>query len=178
MSELGFWPLAQQNPDRLAVVDPTGRELTASQVLASSNRIVHGLRALGLEKGDSIAIVLSNCAEAIEIFMAAAQAGWYVTPINWHLAAPEIAYIVEDSGAKAIFCSPRFGGALPEGGGLDRLSAQRPLRGRRGHSELSSHGHAHRRTVERSARQPIGGRSDDVHLGHDGKAQRRSPTNG
>src|SRR5215471_5449661 len=97
MSEIGFWSFAEHNPSHLAVVEPDGREVQAGQLLAAANQIVHGLRALGLEKGDSIAIALPNCVEVIEIFMAAAQAGLYVAPINWHLTASEMAYILKDS---------------------------------------------------------------------------------
>ena len=39
--------------------------------------------------------------------LAATQAGWYITPINSHLTGPEVAYIVEDCDAKALFCSAR-----------------------------------------------------------------------
>jgi hypothetical protein len=43
----GFWELAQREPDRLAlVVDHTGIRLTAGELLANVNRVVHGLRAL------------------------------------------------------------------------------------------------------------------------------------
>ena len=86
MADLGFWRLAGQDPDRLAVVDPDGRELSAGELLAASNRLVHGLRALGLRRGDVLATVLPNGAEMLELFLAATQAGWYITPINHHLA--------------------------------------------------------------------------------------------
>ncbi len=104
--QLGFWKFAQDNPSAVAVVNPDGTEITAGDLLASANQLVHGLRAMGLSQGDCVAIVLPNSAAVFEVFMAAAQAGWYVTPINWHLTAPEIAYIVEDCGAKAVVCSP------------------------------------------------------------------------
>ena len=38
----------------------------------------------------------------VEVYLAALQAGWYYVPINYRLSAPEIAYIIQDSGAKAI----------------------------------------------------------------------------
>lgn len=114
MSELGFWTHAQANPSRLAVVDPGGRETTAGELLASANQIVHGLRALGLRKGDCVAIALPNSLEVFEVFMAAAQAGWYIAPLNWHLTAAEIGYILKDSGAKAFVASARFGAAVRE----------------------------------------------------------------
>jgi long-chain acyl-CoA synthetase len=114
MSELGFWTFAQQNPNHLALVEPDGREISAGDLLASANQVVHGLRALGLTAGDCVAMALPNCAEVFELFMAVAQAGWYIAPLNWHLTSKEIAYIVKDSGAKAIVCSERFGEACRE----------------------------------------------------------------
>ncbi|MGJ8496012.1 AMP-binding protein, partial [Glaesserella parasuis] len=71
------------------------------------NRIVHGLRALGLDRGDAVAVVLKNEAALLELFLAATQAGMYLTPINANLAAPEIAYILQDSDAKAFVVSDR-----------------------------------------------------------------------
>jgi long-chain acyl-CoA synthetase len=98
----GFWRHAQRNPDALALVDPEGREWSRGGLLALANQIVHGLRSLGLTRGDAVAVCLPNCAEFYGIYLACLQAGWYLTPINWHLAGPEIAYIVEDSGARAF----------------------------------------------------------------------------
>lgn len=118
MSELGFWTFAQENPEALALVEPEGREVKAGALLASANQIVHGLRALGLARGDTVAIALPNSAEVFEVFMAAAQAGLYVAPLNWHLTAKEMAYILSDSGAKAFVCSDRFGVAGKEAADL------------------------------------------------------------
>jgi long-chain acyl-CoA synthetase len=109
MTELGFWRLAAADPAHLALVDADGREIAAGALLAQANRLVHGLRRLGLGRGDVVAIVLPNCAPLIEIHLAVTQAGWYLVPINHHLAAPEIAYILQDSGAKVLVCSERFG---------------------------------------------------------------------
>ena len=109
--ELSFWKHATENPNHVALIDADGGETTAAELHAASNQIVHGLRALGLEPGDAIATLLHNSREMVELVMAATQAGWYITPINWHLTAPEIQYIAEDCGAKAIFCSDRFGKA-------------------------------------------------------------------
>jgi len=105
--DIGFWGHAAAHPDALAVVEPDGREHAAGDLLAAANQLVHGLRALGLVRGDSIACCLENAVEPLELFMAAAQAGWFLTPINTHLATPEIAYIVQDCGARAVFISPR-----------------------------------------------------------------------
>lgn len=111
MSELGFWKLAQANPDALALVDPHDREWSRGELLADANRIAHGLRARGLGRGDCVAVVLENCAEFIQINLAITQIGMYMTPINNHLTGPEIAYILQDSGAKIFFGSARFADA-------------------------------------------------------------------
>ncbi len=72
------------------------------------NQITHGLRARGLRPGDGIAAVLPNGVPPRELYLAALQAGWYLTPINWHFTAPEMAYIVRDCEAKAFFVHERF----------------------------------------------------------------------
>lgn len=109
MAEQGFWNHAQRDPDALVLVDADGAMRSRGELLAACNRIVHGLRALGLGKGDCVAAVLSNGAALIELYLAVSQAGMYLVPINWHLAAPEIAYIVGDSEAKVLVADERFG---------------------------------------------------------------------
>jgi len=108
MADFGFWNLAQSDPDHLALVDPGGREIRAGELLASANQLVHALRGLGLQPGDCIAAVLPNGAEMIELYLAATQAGWYLVPINHHLTAAEIAYILQDSDAKVFVAGERF----------------------------------------------------------------------
>ena len=46
MSTLGFWTIATNDPDRVALVDPDHQEHTAGELLAATNQVVHGLRAL------------------------------------------------------------------------------------------------------------------------------------
>ena len=111
MAELGFWNFARRDPAALALVAPDGREWTRGEMLAAANRIVHGLRALGLGKGDCVATVLPNGAEMIQLYLAIAQAGMYLTPINHHLTAPEIAYIAADSEAGAFVAAEPFAAA-------------------------------------------------------------------
>src|SRR5215471_3092256 len=78
-------------------------------MLARANQLTHALRARGLREGDGIASLLPNGAAPVEIYLAALQAGWYLTPINWHFTAPEAAYIVRDCEAKAFFVHERYG---------------------------------------------------------------------
>ena len=105
---MGFWTIAREEPEKLCLVDPEGVEVTYGELLERSNRLVHGLRALGLQPGDGVAVVLPNSTEFYALFFAAMQAGWYFTPINHHLVGPEIAYIVDDCEAKALVVDARF----------------------------------------------------------------------
>lgn len=108
MAELGFWKQATANPERIALVTPDGRRVKAGDLLARSNQIVHGLRKLGLAQGDVVATLLPNDEAMIEMYLAVTQAGLYLVPINHHLAGPEIAYILGDSGAKVFVADGRF----------------------------------------------------------------------
>jgi long-chain acyl-CoA synthetase len=125
MSDLGFWNFAQRNPSALALVAPDGREWTRGELLASANRIAHGLRALGLGRGDCVAAVLPNCAEFYAVYLAVTQVGMYLTPINNHLTGPEIAYIVGDSAAKVFIGGEAFADACRIAREQARVPAER-----------------------------------------------------
>ncbi len=108
MADMGFWNFAQRDPSKLALVAPDGKEWTRGELFSLQNQIAHGLRAAGLARGDAVAIAMPNCAEFIATNLACAQAGWYLVPINWHLAPAEIAYILQDSEAKAFIAHERI----------------------------------------------------------------------
>jgi long-chain acyl-CoA synthetase len=105
---VSFWLRAEADPDRVALIGTDDAPVTAGALLASANRLVHGLRAIGLQPGDTVAAVLPNGPELIELFLAALQAGWYLTPVNHHFTADEIGYILADSGARAVVVSEAF----------------------------------------------------------------------
>jgi long-chain acyl-CoA synthetase len=122
----GFWGRAQETPGWTAVIEADGTRHAAGDLLARINQITHGLRAAGLRPGDSIAALLPNGAAPLEVYLAALQAGWYFTPVNWHFTAPEIAYIIRDCEAKAFFVAERFA----ETGTAAADLAELPLSGR------------------------------------------------
>ncbi|HEY8573040.1 AMP-binding protein [Phenylobacterium sp.] len=98
---------AEVQPDRTAVVDPDGRERTFAEVNANANRIARLLRGAGLKAGDAVALVCSNRAEFVEVLAATLRTGLRITPVNWHLTADEIGYIINDCEAKALFAEAR-----------------------------------------------------------------------
>ena len=75
MSDVGFWRIAQNDPEHLALVTPESTQVKAGALLARANQLVHGLRRRGLATGDAIAVVLPNGAPMIELYLAATQAG-------------------------------------------------------------------------------------------------------
>jgi long-chain acyl-CoA synthetase len=103
-----FWTLAAANPDKTAIVDNDEQPHSKAEVLAAVNQLSHGLRSLGLGRGDSIAAMLPNSPEALEVYLAMQQIGLYLTPINYHLVGPEIAYILTDCEAKAFIAHARY----------------------------------------------------------------------
>jgi long-chain acyl-CoA synthetase len=118
-----FWIAAEEDPDRVALILPDGREVCAGELAAEVNRLVHGLRARGLGAGSVIAVLQPNGASLVELLLAAMQAGWHYTPINMHLRPAEVAYILRDSRADAFFSDARHAdvcAAAAEAAGVPR----------------------------------------------------------
>lgn len=97
---------AESVPDRPAViVGDTGATLSYGDMESRSNRLAHAFRGFGLDVGAHVAILMENRTEYFEVVWAALRSGLYVTPINWHLSADEVEYIVKDCGASALIAS-------------------------------------------------------------------------
>ena len=143
MATLGFWNLAEANPSHVALITPDGGRVTAGTLLQEVNRVANGLRQRGVRRGDTIAAMMTNEAAMLELYLAATQVGLYITPINSHLAVPEVAYIVGDCDAKAVFASARTaescGSALDSiGFARDARFATAPAAGFRAYNELKA----------------------------------------
>jgi long-chain acyl-CoA synthetase len=108
VATLGLWNIAEDQPERAAVVDPAGQEISYEKLATKANAYALGLRALGLETGDAIVVLQPNGDEMLAAHFAAMQAGLYIVVVNWHLIGPEVAYILSDSGAKAFLAHERF----------------------------------------------------------------------
>ena len=96
MSAVGVWKIAAADPERIAVVAVDGTSTSYEKIAVHSNQLAQGLRALGLERGDRVAVVMRNAPELVAIILAAQQIGLYVVPINFHSTADDIAFIVEE----------------------------------------------------------------------------------
>ena len=94
---------AKRSPERVAVIMSSGETLTYGQLVSESNRVAHVLYESGLRRGDGVVMLLPNSLEFYVIAWAAQRSGLYYTPVNTHLQFDEVRYIVEDSGARALF---------------------------------------------------------------------------
>jgi long-chain acyl-CoA synthetase len=103
-----FWPAAEREPERLALVEPDGRTWSAGALAARCNQGVHGLRARGLAHGDAVAVLLPNGEPLVATLLAVMQAGWHWVPLNTSLTADEAAWILADSGARAFVAHERY----------------------------------------------------------------------
>jgi long-chain acyl-CoA synthetase len=109
---------AINQPDTPAIIMAgSGETLTYAQLEAESNRIAHLLRGLGLVRGDTIAILMLNEIDFLPICWAAQRSGLVYVAMSTKLTADEAGYIAQDSGAKAIFCSPAPAARLCTGAG-------------------------------------------------------------
>jgi fatty-acyl-CoA synthase len=97
---------AEANPDKPAVIMyPSGVVITFAELEAQANRLAHVFRRHGLREGDAVAILMENNEHYHAVMWASRRAGLYYVPINSHLTAAEVGYIVDNSAAKAIIGS-------------------------------------------------------------------------
>ncbi|MYD42704.1 MAG: acyl-CoA synthetase [Gammaproteobacteria bacterium] len=97
----GYW--AAQQPDHIAAVLTSSQEaITYAELDARSNQFSQYLFERGLRRNDHIAVFMENNLRFFEVVWAALRSGLYVTTINRYLTADEVAYIVEDSGSRAL----------------------------------------------------------------------------
>jgi len=93
--------MAEQYPDKLGCQDKN-KDFTFKEWNERSCRLANGLSTMGCGHGDRFAIVAFNRVEWMDIYAGAAKGGQIAVPIMFRLAAPEIAYIVNDAGCKAF----------------------------------------------------------------------------
>jgi long-chain acyl-CoA synthetase len=108
---------AARTPDKPAyIMAGSGERVTYAQLEARSNQGAHLFRALGLKRGDGVALLLENSARFFEIVWAAQRAGLYYTCLSTRLATPEIAFILSDSGSRVLIASMPVPADLPTEG--------------------------------------------------------------
>jgi long-chain acyl-CoA synthetase len=88
--------VAAKRPDQVAIRHGE-RELTYAQLDERASRLAQALLASGVRSGSRIAYLDRTSPEVIELFFAAAKIGAVTVPLNWRLAPPELARVLEDA---------------------------------------------------------------------------------
>ena len=83
---------------------PGGGAITHDDFLADAARLAHALTAAGLVPGDRLAAQVEKSPRALALYAACAQAGIVFLPLNTGYTAAELAYFIEDSGARLVVC--------------------------------------------------------------------------
>src|SRR5882757_2126589 len=73
-----------------------------------ATQIAHGLRARGFGAGDRVAYLGKNSLAYLEYFLGAMKARMATVPVNWRLAEPEIAYVLDNSRARMVLVESQF----------------------------------------------------------------------
>jgi acyl-CoA synthetase (AMP-forming)/AMP-acid ligase II len=107
---------ARYRPDHLAVVCGAHR-LTFRELAERVNRLANALAALGLRKGDRLAIVLPNGIELLEAYRAAAQLGLVAVPLSPLLRGAGLVSLLRDSHTAAVLSCASLVDALDEARG-------------------------------------------------------------
>ena len=101
---------ARRDPGKTAVILGAAR-LSYAQLDEFSDRLAASLTAGGLEPGDRVGLQLPNIPQFVIAYFGILKAGGVVVPMNVLLKAPEIAFQLEDSGARTLIT---YGGFLAE----------------------------------------------------------------
>ncbi len=101
----------QQYPCRTAVVC-NQENFTYGQFADRARRLAGALHQAGVQRGDRVAFLSSNCHRLLEAYYGVLEAGAVLLPLNIRLASCELGYILNDSGATILFVEKQFLGLV------------------------------------------------------------------
>ena len=111
---MSFLDQVAADPDAPAVDDLTRRR-SRGELLDRAVRIGHWLLDEGeLHVGGHVAMLIGNRVELFDLLVAAQHSGTWITAVNWHLTADEVAYILDDSASSILFTDPEHEAAARE----------------------------------------------------------------
>jgi fatty-acyl-CoA synthase len=105
---------AERTPDKLALVDAhTGRQFTYAQLNERANRFASFLQnTLGIRRGERVSILAQNSSDYYEALFGCGKMGAILNTLNWRLAVPELAFIINDCAPRALIYEPMFAEAV------------------------------------------------------------------
>ncbi len=90
-----------------AITDEVG-SCTWVELNERANGLIRGFQAAGLRPGDRLVMFAGNSRAAFELMIAAHHAGLSYVPVNWHFTAAELAHVLVDANALALFTDSQF----------------------------------------------------------------------
>ena len=98
---------SELHPDKPAILFED-RTISYRELHRRANRTASWLQSSGIEKGDRVAVLLENCPEFIELYLACARLGAIFVPLNFRLMPMEIDYLIKHSGPRLLVFSHKF----------------------------------------------------------------------
>ena len=97
------------SPERVALEDAvSGREITYHEWNELATQTANYLRALGVQRGDRVAVCAANCLEYLDVWMACGKIGAVLQNLNWRLTVPELHELIEDAAPVALIYSDDY----------------------------------------------------------------------
>ncbi len=91
----------QVAPNKIAMIDGK-RQITFQDLWWRCAQLVGGLKSLGCERGDRVAILSANSHKYIEAYVGVPSGGMVIVPLNTRHAEPELEYALKDAGVKIL----------------------------------------------------------------------------
>src|SRR6202166_2788217 len=108
LTPLRFLRYAEQHyPTRTAVVCKEKR-YNYKEFADRTRRLAGTLHQNGVQPGDRVAFLSANCHRLLEAYYGVLEAGAILLPLNIRLTPGELGYILNDSGASALFVEKQF----------------------------------------------------------------------
>lgn len=97
-----FYEIINDHPAEDPALICQDKMLTYGEVREEVTLWAAHLQSSGVCKGDKVGLFSKNCNEFVIAYLAIIKAGGVVVPFNFQLAAPEVAYIVQDAGMRVM----------------------------------------------------------------------------
>jgi acyl-CoA synthetase (AMP-forming)/AMP-acid ligase II len=118
-TNLGDLVRRDRDLSKIAVIDLGGeespREFTYAQLDSMAKGVARALASRGYTRGDRIAILSANRAEYLAAYYGILRAGLVAVPVNFKFPRATIQFILQDSGAKLLFCDAARLADCPDG---------------------------------------------------------------
>jgi len=98
---------AQERPDKVALIQDDYVR-TYGQLDAEASQVAQAMSAAGVTSQDRVAFLDKNVPEYFTMLFGAAKINAVTVAVNWRLAAPEMAYILNHSKIKVLFIGDEF----------------------------------------------------------------------